>query len=240
MLNTLLAQQTPQGQAGPTTAFSDAVSRLDILNEPTQLLDALANLHIVWASVFVVVGALCVFNGYRWHRFVIVICAFLAGIGLGHVLSQQMGQSRIVVAAIGMLCAVIATPLLRITVALFGGATGAFIGANAWTAFAGTPETYLAGAGMGFIAMGFLAFLMFKVVVVIFTSIGGAAMAVLGSITLLMHVPAWQESVRESISRNELVLPLLITTAAVTGFVMQHNEMKRREEKKVSRAAKAA
>jgi hypothetical protein len=182
-------------------------------------------MHIVWASVLVVVGALCVLNGYRWHKYVIVICAFLGGLALGHLLSQQMGQSKIVMAAIGLLCAVIATPMLRIAVAIFGGLTGAFIGANAWTAFSTSPDAHLAGAAMGFIALGMLAFIMYRLVIVLFTSIGGAAMVVLGGVTLLLHVPGWETAIRDSLANHQLLLPLLVSVAAVTGLVLQHSEM---------------
>ena len=173
--------------------------------------------------MLVVVGALCVLNGYRWHKWVIIVCAFLGGLGLGHLLSKQMGQSRIVMAAVGLLCAVVATPMLRIAVAVFGGLTGAFIGANAWTAFSDAPDAHLAGAGMGFIALGMLAFIMYRLVIVLFTSIGGAAMVVLGGVTLLLHVPGWETAIRDSLASHQLLLPLLVSVAAVTGFVLQHS-----------------
>lgn len=233
---TLLLAQGQAGAANPVSTLTDAFPRMDMLNRPDELLQALGNMHIVWASVFVVVGALCVLNGYRWHKGVVVICAFLCGLGLGHLLSKQMGESRIVMGAIGLLFAVIATPLLRISVAIFGGLTGAFIGANAWTAFSDVPEAHLAGAGMGFIALGLAAFIMFKFVIVLFTSIGGAAMAVLGTITLLLHVPAWETAVKDSLASNQLLLPLLVAVAAVTGFVVQHNEIRKHDAKSKGKA----
>jgi hypothetical protein len=210
--------------ASPIDVVDGAISRLDILNHPDELLDALASLHVVWASIFVVVGVLCVMNGYRWHKKVVIVCALLAGIGLGNLLSHSMGDSRIVMGALGLLCAVIATPLLKYAVAVFGGLTGAFIGANLWSALGGAPETHLAGAGMGFIAFAMASFILFRPVVVTFTSIGGGALAVLGGITLLMHVPGWESAIRESLSTNQLLIPLLVGVAAVTGFVMQQNQ----------------
>jgi hypothetical protein len=225
---TLFLAQAAETSTGdtPMPVLSHMLTRLDILNHPGELMGTLASMHIVWASVLVVVGALCVLNGYRWHKYVIVICAFLGGLALGHLLSQQMGQSKIVMAAIGLLCAVIATPMLRIAVAVFGGLTGAFIGANAWSAFSASPDANIAGAGMGFIALGMLAFIMFRLVIVLFTSIGGAAMVVLGGVTLLLHVPGWETAIQESLSAHQLLLPLLVSVAAVTGFVLQQSEIR--------------
>ena len=228
MLNNvlMLAQNTSTGKASPMEAFSGTVARLDLLNHPEELLTALAGMHIVWASVLVIVGGLCVLNGYRWHKWVIIICAFLLGLALGKLLSQQMGQSRIVMAAIGLLFAVAATPFLRYAVAIFGGLTGAFIGANAWSAFSDSPDSHLAGAAMGFIALGMAAFIMYRLVIVLFTSIGGGAMAVLGILTLMLHVPTWESAIRSSLEANNMLLPLLVTVTAVTGLVLQHSSIK--------------
>lgn len=233
MLNQpLLLAQTATSTPAPTGSSpieiaNETVSRLDILNHPEELLSALANLHVVWASVFVVLGILCVLNGYKWHKGVVIICAFISGLILGNLLSKQMGDSWIVVAVLGLLCAIVAAPMLRIAVAIFGGLTGAFIGANLWSAFTTSPDSHLAGAAMGFIAMGLATFLIFRVVVVMFTSIGGAAMAVLGAITLLMHVPAWKESVHNNLVANQLLIPLLVSAAAITGIVLQQARIRR-------------
>ena len=222
----LLLAQTAEASTGPMDVMDRVSSRLDILNHPDELLAALANMHIVWASVLLVVGGLCVLNGYRWHRYVIVVCAFLGGLGLGHLLSKQMGESRIAMGAIGLLCAVIATPLLRFAVAIFGGLTGAFVGAHAWTGFNGAEGGQIAAAGMGFIAVGMAAFLMYRVVVMLFTSIGGAAMGVLGGITLMLHVPTWEEPIRASLTANNMLVPLLVSVGAVTGLVIQNTGMR--------------
>src|SRR5688572_5682267 len=206
------------------TSFSEAFSKMDILTQPQRLLEMLTGVPLVAACMTVVVGALCVFNGYRWHKWVIIVLAFMAGLGIGQLLSQRMGKSVVVAIAVGVLCATVATPMLRWTVALFGGLTGAFLGAHAWTLANATPvNAQWAGAGMGFIAMAMLSFLVFRLVVVAFTSIGGAAMVVLGSIALMLHVPAWQDGLKEGLTRNQALIPLLVTVAAVAGFVIQES-----------------
>jgi hypothetical protein len=224
----LLAQQA--GDAGSGDLFARALHGLDILNRPADLLEVLSQLPLIGASVIVVIGVLCMLNGYRWHKWVIMVLAFLMGLGLGHLLSAKVGNAAIVAIALGLLCAIIATPMLKVTVAVFAGITGAFIGANIWSAVIGTqPDTQWAGAAMGFILLAMSSLLLFRLVIVLFTSIGGAAMIVLGSITLLLHVPAWEHAVRESLTTNHMLIPLLLCVAAVAGFVLQHNRLK--EEK---------
>ena len=182
---------------------------------------------LIAACVCVIVGVLCVLNGYRWHKWVVVILAFLGGLALGQLLSEQLGRSHVVAIAVGLLCAIVATPLLKVAVALFGGLTGAFIGGNAWTAVSAAPaDLHWAGAAMGFILLAMTSLVLFRLVIVLFTSVGGAAMGVFGGVTLLLHVPAWETSVRASLTSNQLLIPLLVTVAAVGGFVLQESRLR--------------
>lgn len=202
-------------------AFAGLFRRLDILNHPDELLVMLGQMNVVVAAVLLLVGLLCVLNGYQWHRWVVVFCALLAGIGLGLLFTQHMNERYVVAGAVGLLCAVVAHPLLRFAVATFGAATGAFVGANLWTALGYAAETHWAGAAMGAIALGMASFIMFKHVVVLFTSIGGAALLVFSGITLLLHMPATEEAVRSSLVGNHLLVPLLVAVAAMIGLVLQ-------------------
>jgi hypothetical protein len=217
----------PLTLAANITSVRDAFQQLDILTQPERLVDALRDLPLVAACMIVVVGVLCVLNGYQWHKWVVVVLAAMLGLGVGHMLSERMGKSVVVAIALGILFATIATPMLRWTVAIFGGLTGAFLGANAWTLSNASPaDAQWAGACMGFIAMALLSFVVFRLVVVAFTSIGGAAMMVLGGITALMHVPSWQEGIRQGLASNRFIVPLLVTVAAVAGFVIQESRVR--------------
>lgn len=221
----LLLAQDKGGSSTPIELANAFVQRMDILNHPTELMSTLSSLHVVWASVLLVVGLLCVLNGYRWHKPVIIICALFSGLAVGRLLSGYLGDSLVVMGALGLLCAVIATPLMRYAVAIFGGLTGALIGANLWTAMSSSSDAHIAGAAMGFIALGLASFLLFRQVIVMFTSISGAAMAVLGAIALLLHVPAWEGAVRNSLEVNELLVPLLVLVAALSGYVLQQTTL---------------
>ncbi len=224
MLSTTLAQD---GASGVVRLARDGVENLDIINRPDELLDLLQRVPLLGAGVVVVVGALCVINGYRWHKWVVVILAFLGGWVIGRQLSEDFGRSSIVAVALAALCAIIATPMLKFTVAVFGGITGAFIGANVWAAAEASPaDAQWAGAAMGFVVLAMMTFLFFRFVIMLFTSIGGAAMVVIGGIALLIQVPNFENAVRDSLSSHELLLPLLVTVAAVGGFVLQHNRNK--------------
>lgn len=222
----LLAQDQTTGTTA-TGSGRNVIDYLNILFRPGELLDALAQMPLILAGVVVVVGLLCIVNGYRWHKWLVAILAFGCGIGIGWKLSQQMGKSVVVAVAFGGLCAIVATPLLRITVAIFGGLTGAFIGANTWTAIDSVPvDQHWAGAAIGFVILAMTSIVLFKLVIVVFTSVGGAIMVVCGAITLLMYVPDWEPAIRQSLTDNPLLVPLLLALAAVSGFVVQESRLR--------------
>ena len=200
---------------------------LNMLHDPSALLSELEKLPIIAAAVIVTLGVLCVFNGYRWHKWVVALLALASGIGLGLILSQQMGRPMIIAVAVGLLFAMVATPLLRISVMLFGGLTGAFIGSNVWTAVNETSvDHHWAGATIGFIVIAMLSLVLFRLVVVLFTSVGGSAMVICGGITLLMGVPTWNDAVRDSFTSTPLLLPLLLALGGVGGFILQESRLR--------------
>jgi hypothetical protein len=177
---------------------------------------------MIGAVIVTAVGAACVFQGYRWHKAIVVVLALMLGFGVGRMISAEVGKSMVVAVALGILLAAIASPLLKYTVAFFGGIAGAAIGATLWS-FVNPEQASLAwaGAGMGFIALALLSFMFFRLVVIVFTSVGGAAMLVIGATGLLLQIDSVQATVRDQVTVHPGVLPLLVATAAVVGFVYQ-------------------
>lgn len=227
----LLAQDTAGG-GGMTFSelFHSIVDKLDILNHPDDLLNLLSDFSFFNAAVAVVLGVLCVLNGYRWHKWVMVVLAFFGGYLIGTLLSQHMGRSAIIAVSLGLLFAIVAGPMLKVVVAIFAGITGAFIGANVWSAVGSVPgDMSWAGAAMGFIVLAMASLIVFRLVVVLSTSIGGAAMIVFGGITLLLQVPDWEQGVRSGLSDHTLMIPLLVLVAAAGGFVLQESRVRAEE-----------
>ncbi|MCH2162606.1 MAG: hypothetical protein MK085_12135, partial [Phycisphaerales bacterium] len=198
------------------TTMNQIRNDLDIMSRPGDLVEHLATLPALAGVVLVAVGAACVINGYRWHRWIMVVLALLLGYGIGQMLSQELGKSSVIAIALGVLLAAIATPMLRFTVAFFAGLAGAAIGATLWAFFkTDQPELAWAGAGMGFIALALLSFIFFRIVVIVFTSVGGGAMLVMGLIALSLQLESTRGSVQEQLLLHPAVVPLLIGVAAV-------------------------
>jgi drug/metabolite transporter (DMT)-like permease len=188
-------------------------------------------LSIVWAVVFIVVGLLCMLSGARHYKAVVISLAFLVGMFAGYCLGERIDAPYIVAACLGVLLAVAAYPLMKYAVAAFGALTGAFVGANLWVGLAhamnkggGTAmpaEAYWIGALIGLIVCGMLAFILFKFSVMMFTSVSGATVAVLGVLCLLLSFQPWQSNIVSGLTASQLVVPLLVFVPAVIALILQ-------------------
>ncbi|MFI4859181.1 MAG: hypothetical protein ACIAXF_00725 [Phycisphaerales bacterium JB063] len=111
----------------------DIFSRGDTLAKPDELVAHLSQLGTIWAIVFMVVGMVCLLNGYKFYKIATVALIVALGSGLGYWFGLAIQAPPFIVAAcLGLLLAVMAFPLMKFAVAVLGGLSGAFMGANLW------------------------------------------------------------------------------------------------------------
>ena len=232
----------PPRMADAIANFFDVLAGIfshgDALAQPQNVIEHLSALGAVWAVIFVIVGGLCLFNGYRFYRAATIGVALLLGMFAGYWFGAKIGAPYVVAACLGVLMATLAFPLMKYAVAVMGGLTGAFVGANLWAGLShavntiasegsATPKflmpegAYWLGAFLGLLVFGMLAFILFKLSVVWFTSVSGSTLAVLGVIALLLSFEPWRANVASSLSANNLIIPLLVFVPAMIGLILQ-------------------
>lgn len=236
---TLLAQSgTTTGVAsGALTTLFQSVTKMfshgDALAQPQVIVHQLKDLGVVWAVVFMVVGVLCMLNGYKFYKVATIGLALIIGSFVGYYLGTKIQAPFVVAACMGVLMAVVAFPLMKYAVAVLGGLAGAFLGANLMSGLAHAinhagarttipPDAYWIGALVGLLVCGMLAFVVFKLCVVWFTSVSGSTIAVLGAIALLLSFKPWQATVSKGLTANQIVIPLLVFVPAVVALILQH------------------
>ena len=213
-----------------TTIFSSG----DALANTDTLLRGLSGLGYVWATIFLVVGLLTLFNGYRWYRIATVITALLLGLFAGYALGEHIEAPFIIAGCMGALLFVVAFPLMKYVVAALGGLAGGFIGANLWSAAVLTIQKlnpssqldasdYWVGALIGLMVCGMLAFVVWKLSIVVYTSVSGSTLAVIGGIGLLLAIDPLRGPVAEALSRSRMVVPLLVLVPAAIGLILQES-----------------
>jgi len=209
-------------------------SRPDSLSRAESLAASLQLLSLSWAVVFFVAGLTCMLSGYRFYKVITVLLGLLIGLTVGYCLGKPIHAAPVVAGCLGILIGVGCWPLMKHAVAVLASLSGAFVGANLWVGVARLAETgdnaatlasnYWIGALIGLMLFGMLSFLLFKFSVVLFTSVAGALIAVLGAMALLLQVPQWRAPVTESLAAHPIIVPMLIIVPAVIGLILQQSQ----------------
>lgn len=223
--------------AADKTLFEPVItvfSKVDTLAHPKELLNALEAMGIVWSVIFLIAGIITLLHGYKFHKPVTIILAMLIGMFAGYALSDRLqAPAYIAAACLALLMGVLCFPLLKYAVAALGGLVGAFLGANMWTAivhvaYKGNSEMidnasrfHGVGALIGLMLCGMLAFILFKLAIVLFTSVSGSTVAVLGGLALLLQIKSIRESLVDTMQGHPVVIPLMVLVPAIIGLIMQ-------------------
>lgn len=194
------------------------------LPQQTQILQTLSSAQLLFPIALCIIGALLMTFGFKAYRWIV----FLNLVGLGYWLGQQMGaksQLETIGAVIGAaLMGVAALPLMKYAVATCGGLVGAVIGMVVWAYCEQPMDMAWAGGLVGLAVLGMLSFILFKTTVILFTSIEGAAMFVLGVCALLLRYKPWAQDVQTNLGTKPVLIPLLVISLAAVALFWQHQK----------------
>jgi len=194
------------------------------LPEQGRILESLTTAQILFPITLCVIGILLMTIGFKAYRW-IVLLNFVA---LGYWIGERLGnynQIGFVGAIIGAaLLGVAAMPLMKYAVATCGGLVGAVIGMVVWAYCDQPMDMAWAGGLVGLAVLGMLSFILFKTTVILFTSIEGAAMLVLGTCALLMRYKPWAQDVGHNLDTKPVLIPLLVLSLAMIALFWQHQK----------------
>jgi len=181
------------------------------------------------ALMFISFGAICLFYGWRVFKILVVINFGLLGLMMGMEITDQIVglNNQVAGGIVGMIVlAVLSVPLMRWAVSILGAVAGGIITSGIWYACY-LPEQYiLAGALTGFVAGGMISFIIFKVAVMLFTSLWGSGLAVVGALAVLYLYPRTSEQVHELVLTQNWFLPVAVIVPTVIGLALQNKFVK--------------
>ncbi len=189
----------------------------------------ITSLNLVEAVTFISFGAVCLFYGWRVFKILVVISFALLGLFLGFSITDKIVglNSQLWGGLIGMvLLAVLSIPLMKWAVCLLGAAAGGILSSGIWYASGLTEKYILAGALIGMVAGGMISFIVYKIAVILFTSLGGSCLIVVGSLALLYLYPQTSERVEEIIFTKKWFLPTVLMAPTLIGVILQNKFVK--------------
>lgn len=217
---TILAQAV---QTASTDAANEAVVPIQSIWE------YVTSLNMVEAVTFISFGVVCLFYGWRVFKILVVISFALLGLFLGIAITNKVIglNNQLIGGLIGMaLLGVLSIPLIKWSVCILGAAAGGILASGIWYA-SGFAERYIwAGALIGMVAGGMISFIIFKVAVILFSSLGGSALIVVGILALLYLYPDTSESVENVVFTHRWFLPLALMVPTLAGIFLQNKFIK--------------
>lgn len=210
-------------QTAETTEQAEEVVPVDVIWE------YVTSLNFLEALTFISFGAVCLLYGWRVFKILVVISFGLLGLGLGITIGGKIegDNSQLWGGLIGLgVMAGVSLPLMRWAVCILGAVAGGMLTSGIWYACGLTQKYIWAGALIGIIAGGMISFIIFKIAVMLFASLGGSALIVTGMLALFHIYPQTTEQVKEIVFDNNWFLPVALMVPTAVGLIVQNKFIK--------------
>lgn len=184
------------------------------------------------ATLLVLGGLAYLVFGWYAHKWLVTVNAALIGAYMGAILGNRAGSAAVGACVGAFVSAAIAFPLLKYAVAFMGGVYGAILGASMWQTANLHPNLVWAGALSGLIAFGLLAFIVFRGSVIMYMSLQGSVMLILGLLGLIFKYQDLAPHLAQKMTVKPFLLPLSILIPALLGLIYQQTQYPAAEAKK--------
>jgi hypothetical protein len=217
ILATVMDNSEPAAAAHP-----EGIVPIDLIWEQVK------DLNAVEALTFVSFGVVCLFYGWRVFKVLVVISFTLFGLVGGIVIGDIIGggNNPVLGVLLAVVLAIVSVPLMRWAVCLLGAAAGGLLTASIWYA-ALLPEQYIwMGALVGIVAGGMISFIVFRIAVMLFSSLGGSVLAVSGVLAMLYMYSQTQAQIEELVFSEKWFLPVALIIPTLVGVLLQNKFIK--------------
>jgi len=206
------------------TETSSEVVPIDFMYEQ---ITSLSWLQAVLAVSF---GVVYLMYGWRIFKVLTVICFGLLGLYGGMAVGRHFGNI-LLGGVIGLAAlALLSVPLMKWAVSILGAIAGGVLTAGLWYG-CNLPEQYIwAGALVGIVGGGMISFIVFKIAVMLFSSLGGAAIMVTGFLSLLHHYEPTTGFVHDFVHNYSWFLPVSLLIPTIIGIALQNKLIKRSKD----------
>jgi len=192
--------------------------------------EQIVTLSWLQAVIAISFGAVYLLYGWRIFKALAVISFALLGLYGGMWVGGQFDRVLLGSVVGSALLAVLAVPLMRWAVSILGAVAGGILTAGVWYA-CGLPEQYIwAGGLVGIVAGGMISFIIFKIAVMLFTSLGGGALIAAGALSLLHQYESIQEpptaNIQELFYTQSWFVPVLLLVPTAVGIIVQNKFVK--------------
>ncbi len=198
-----------------------------------QYLEFVQSHHPLIALMAVGMGCVFLTNGWKLFKILIAADAALLGMLIGATIGERLNRPHMdIILGVGaaLIFAALVWPLMKWTVCFLGALSGAAIGYALWESLASAAGNYglashaWAGALLGFVTMALLAFIIFRSVAVIVTSLQGAWLVVSGVLCLLLAIDDLHAGLMIRLQESPIIIPALMLVPGILGVIYQESK----------------
>jgi hypothetical protein len=172
-------------------------------------------------------GLIYLMYGWRIYKALTVINFALVGLYIGMWLGAQFEKTLLGAVVGGCLLALLAIPLMRWAVCLLGALAGGILACGMWYAFNGPQQYVWAGGLVGVAVGGMISFIIFKLAVMLFTSLAGGSLIIVGGFSLIYQFETFINDpptthLNELYYSNHWFMPVILVGITFFGMLLQH------------------
>ena len=217
----LLAQMAVQGQLNQVNA-----TVTPSLEE--QILEVASSWQAYTACALLAAGIVFTIYGWRISKVLAVINFAVIGGFLGQYLATKAEINELactagLAAVLGGLC----VWQSRFGVSLLAGGAGAILGAALAYSLSAADAWVWTGVLVGFVTFALLAFIIYKVAAILYTSVEGSALVVAGSLSLMLTQPSIADRLADALRNHAYILPIMLAVPTICSIIIQHRMLKR-------------
>ncbi len=180
-------------------------------------------------------GVIILMYGSKIYKTLTVIGFGLIGLFLGLWIGTQFHRPLPGAIVGSALLVTLAIPLIRWAVAILGAVAGGILAAGIWHSCNLPQEFVWAGALTGIVAGFMVSFVVFNLSVMLFTSLSGTLLVVIGAFALIYRYETFATNpptthLNELYYGNGWFLPLLLTVGTLLGVLLQFRSGKGSKE----------
>lgn len=175
------------------------------------------------SGILLMLGAGLIFllYGRAIFRLALIVNAAIVAGYFGLQLGQRYGYPAPFAAGFGVVSAILAWPLFKLTLAFCAGLIGAALAVLIITAVSDQSNNWPIAAGVGFILFAILGWYLRDPAIIVFTAIQGGAVVVLCTLTLLEQIPFLSSNIRWLVYRQGTWVWLAVLAVSLMGASFQ-------------------
>jgi len=189
--------------------------------EQGDLLNWCLNMGLGTGILLMLVGAVYLMYGWSLHKGLVTLNAAALGGFAGAWIGDKAGYPLAACLIGAVVVALLTFPLRKWAIAAMGGVCGIVVGMGVWRSAGLDPQVAWAGAVIGLISFGLASFILLRGSLIMYTSIQGSLMFIIGLLGLILKYQDVTPKVTHNMLSQPLILPIAVLVPTILGLVFQ-------------------